>query len=269
MEDVNALTDAELEQACGILKASHGVSLEQMGHKKRNVVILGMMADAFAIPDDFDKPLPEKLINEFYTDKAETYELIAQTTAAMAELDEAAKEYKKKFNAITKDNAALEKRLIRIDSSLIAIGGQITEEDAKRLILKTLHEIANKELLRYLNAKKRNLIAAVEIRTPNVRDGKFVWNDLLFTDPNSYKVWTARGQPRVGDVHTLSIPHPVKIDEQTAIADTLNGIVTNLRNLVNDLQKYSRLKAGLMHDLLTGKVRLTDIQNPTLTPESL
>jgi hypothetical protein len=24
------LTDAELEQACGILKASHGVSLEQM-----------------------------------------------------------------------------------------------------------------------------------------------------------------------------------------------------------------------------------------------
>jgi hypothetical protein len=29
-EDVSALTDAELEQACGILKASHGVSLEQM-----------------------------------------------------------------------------------------------------------------------------------------------------------------------------------------------------------------------------------------------
>jgi hypothetical protein len=46
-EDVSDLTDPELEQACGILKASHGVSLEQIGHKKRNSVILGVMAEAF------------------------------------------------------------------------------------------------------------------------------------------------------------------------------------------------------------------------------
>ncbi len=52
--------------------------------------------------------------------------------------------------------------MIKIDSLLTAIGGQITEEDAKRLILKKLHDIANKELLRYLNAEKRTLIAAVE-----------------------------------------------------------------------------------------------------------
>lgn len=94
--------------------------------------------------------------------KAETQELIAQTTAAIAGLDEPAKEYKKKFNALTKDKTALEQRLIRIDSLLTAIGGQISKEDAKRLILKKLHDIANKELLRYLNAEKRNLIAAVE-----------------------------------------------------------------------------------------------------------
>lgn len=94
--------------------------------------------------------------------KAETHELIAQTITAMAELDESAKEYKKKFNALTKDKAALEQRLIRIDSLLTAIGGQITEEDAKRLILKKLHDIADKELLRYLNAEKRSLIAAVD-----------------------------------------------------------------------------------------------------------
>ena len=94
--------------------------------------------------------------------KDETHELIAQTTAAMAVLDESAKEYKKKFNALTKDKAALEQRLIRIDSLLTAIGGQITEEDAKRLILKKLHDIANTELLRYLNSEKRNLISAVE-----------------------------------------------------------------------------------------------------------
>ena len=57
---------------------------------------------------------------------------------------------------------AFEQRLIRIDSFLAAIGGQISEEDAKRLILKKLHDIANTELLRYLNAEKRTLIAAVE-----------------------------------------------------------------------------------------------------------
>jgi hypothetical protein len=67
-DDDNTITEAEREQACGILKASHGVSLEQRGHKKRNSVILGVMAEAFAIPDDFDKPLSEKFINEFYTD---------------------------------------------------------------------------------------------------------------------------------------------------------------------------------------------------------
>lgn len=94
--------------------------------------------------------------------KAETQELIAKTTTAMAELDVSNKQGKKKFNALDKDKTALEKRLSRIDTLLTAIGGQISEEDAKRLILKKLHDIANKELLRYLNAEKRNLITAVE-----------------------------------------------------------------------------------------------------------
>lgn len=38
------------------------------------------------------------------------------------------------------------------------------------------------------------------IRTPNVRNGEFVWTDLAFTDPSSYEIWTSRGQPRAGDV---------------------------------------------------------------------
>ena len=65
---VSALNEAGLEQAKGIIKSSQGVSLEQMNHKKRNSVILGVMAEEFAIPEDFDKPLPETLISEFYTD---------------------------------------------------------------------------------------------------------------------------------------------------------------------------------------------------------
>lgn len=38
------------------------------------------------------------------------------------------------------------------------------------------------------------------IRTPNVRDGEFVWKDLAYTDAVSYVEWTARGRPVPGDV---------------------------------------------------------------------
>lgn len=38
------------------------------------------------------------------------------------------------------------------------------------------------------------------IRTPNVRDGLFVYQDLLHTDPAAYEIWTARGKPKPGDV---------------------------------------------------------------------
>jgi len=107
--------------------------------------------------------------------KAETQELINQNATAMVDLNPDKKEAKKKINALTKDKVALKLRLIRIDNLLTFIGGQITEADAKRLILKKLHDIANKELLRYLNTEKRDLIAAVE----NLWDKYAVSNQAL------------------------------------------------------------------------------------------
>lgn len=94
--------------------------------------------------------------------KAETQDLIAQATAAMAGLNPSVKDEKKKLNALQKDKTALAQRLTRIDGVLAAIGGQISEADAKRLILKKLHDVATKELLRYLNAEKRALVAVAE-----------------------------------------------------------------------------------------------------------
>jgi type I restriction enzyme, S subunit len=38
------------------------------------------------------------------------------------------------------------------------------------------------------------------IRTPNVRDGEFVFADLVYTDPLSYEICVTRGKPRSGDV---------------------------------------------------------------------
>lgn len=93
---------------------------------------------------------------------AETRKLITQAEVAMAELNPAVKDDKKKHSALEKDKVALEKRLARIDTLLAEIGGQLSEADAKRLILKKLHDFANKELLRYLNAEKRALLAIAE-----------------------------------------------------------------------------------------------------------
>jgi type I restriction enzyme S subunit len=38
------------------------------------------------------------------------------------------------------------------------------------------------------------------VRTPNVRSGKFVLEDLRFTDERSFREWTARAIPQIGDV---------------------------------------------------------------------
>ncbi len=95
-------------------------------------------------------------------EKAETQTLLTQVAEEIEKLDLANKKEKKQYTKLDKDKAALEKRLTRIDSVLEAIGGQISEQDAKRLILKKLHDVANKELLRYLNAEKRALLAVVE-----------------------------------------------------------------------------------------------------------
>lgn len=107
--------------------------------------------------------------------KIEIQELIDQTTKAMVDLNPDKKEDKKKLGTLKKDQAALQLRLSRIDSLLAVIGGQISEADAKRLILKKLHDIADKELLRYLNAEKRGLIAVVD----NLWDKYAISNQVL------------------------------------------------------------------------------------------
>jgi hypothetical protein len=81
---------------------------------------------------------------------------------ALAKLDAASKDDKKKIAALNKDKAALAVRIARTDAILAAIGGRLSEEEARYLILKKLYDLASGELNRYLNAEKRGLIAAVE-----------------------------------------------------------------------------------------------------------
>jgi type I restriction enzyme M protein len=94
--------------------------------------------------------------------KAESLQLLAQVDAQLATLDAAKKEEKKKITALEKDKVVLKARIAKTDSLLAKIGGQLTEDEAKILILQNLYDLANDELNRYLNAEKRRLIQVVE-----------------------------------------------------------------------------------------------------------
>ena len=118
-------------------------------------------AELKTLTDELEHKLQLKRIggDEF---KAESQQLLQQVDDKLASLDESNKEEKKKITALQKDKAALEARLTKTDAILAAIGGKLTEAEAKTLILKKLHDIANQELNRYLNAEKRRLIQVVE-----------------------------------------------------------------------------------------------------------
>jgi len=94
--------------------------------------------------------------------KAESKELLTQDQARIKELDPKKKDEKRKINALKKDIATLQDRIARVDSVFKAIGGQLSDEEAKHLILKKLYDVVNAELTRYLNAEKRSLIQVFE-----------------------------------------------------------------------------------------------------------
>lgn len=94
--------------------------------------------------------------------KAECHDMIKQANSRMAGLDPNHKDTKRLTNALLKDIEAIKARIAQTDAVLSQIGGQITNEQARRLILKKLYDIVNVELNRYINAEKRVLIGGVE-----------------------------------------------------------------------------------------------------------
>jgi len=94
--------------------------------------------------------------------KAESRELIRQVDAQFAGLDPKGKTDKRKISGLYKDKEALASRIAETDATLMEIGGQISERDARRLILKKIYDLARAEFDRYLNAEKRVLVQAVE-----------------------------------------------------------------------------------------------------------
>ena len=91
-------------------------------------------------------------------------------------------------------------------------------------------------------------------------NAKFVF---YCTQTKYYQDWiiseSARtGQPGVNlqQMKTLQFSIPSSIEEQTAIANVLSDMDTEIAALETKLAKYRKLKTGMMQQLLTGKIRL-------------
>lgn len=71
----------------------------------------------------------------------------------------------KRNNAIKKcaeSIASIQQRMKGINDFLISIGGVITDEEAKNLVLQKHNNLVQQELSKYLSAEKRKLIAGIE-----------------------------------------------------------------------------------------------------------
>lgn len=76
------------------------------------------------------------------------------------------------------------------------------------------------------------------------------------------QVETARANLSLSDIRNFEIAKPPLI-EQTRISDRINSITNSFNKLNTSLNKLHRIKTGLMQDLLTGKVRVTELMKKT------
>lgn len=67
---------------------------------------------------------------------------------------------------------------------------------------------------------------------------------------------SAQPQITVKNVNSFNILFPIDISEQEAIVNKITAIDTKLAIERSTLEKYKQIKAGLMQDLLTGKVQV-------------
>ena len=88
--------------------------------------------------------------------------LLQMIEGQLEELDADVPAQKKRINALGKDKIVLEARIERAGEIMDQIGGKLTNEEAKELILKKLHDIIGAEMLRYTNSEKRMFMLRIE-----------------------------------------------------------------------------------------------------------
>ncbi len=100
----------------------------------------------------------EELQKMLYVKKEELFELQKYAPTEKKELTK----YKTTINKCIETIAKIQLRLKGLNDFLLDIGGVISEEDCKTLILQKHNNLVQKELQKYLNTEKRKLIAGIE-----------------------------------------------------------------------------------------------------------
>ena len=96
---------------------------------------------------------------------AESRRLLAQARAELAELEALSKpnkEQQKKINALKRDIKTLQARIAAIERLTAAVGGVISEAEARELILQKHHDLVRAQLERYLGAEQRLVLQFFE-----------------------------------------------------------------------------------------------------------
>lgn len=93
-------------------------------------------------------------------------------------------------------------------------------------------------------------------------DPKFVF--FLFTRIGLERFATGSGVPTLNrnDVHAFKVSIPTSIEEQVVIATILSDMDAEIAALETKLTKTRSIKQGMMHNLLTGRIRLIDQTMP-------
>ncbi len=94
--------------------------------------------------------------------KAEVQALVEQVDVRLAGLDPGNGTDRKKMAALDQDREVLAARIGRVDALVAEIGGPISEDEARDLILAKLCDVVHGELERYLGAEKRGLVLGIE-----------------------------------------------------------------------------------------------------------
>ena len=99
----------------------------------------------------------------------------------------------------------------------------------------------------------------VRINTCNKINKEYFAYFILKTETQetllSFQTGSALKQLPVGKLKELQIIYP-KSDEQTRIATVLSDMDAEIKALETKLEKYKKVKLGMMQNLLTGKIRL-------------
>lgn len=88
----------------------------------------------------------------------------------------------------------------------------------------------------------------------------YIYYFLSYKQEHIYSLQTGGAQPHIypTNIEDIELDIPSLASEQKAIAHVLSTIDSDISLLEQKRDKYRQIKQGMMHDLLTGRIRLTD-----------